>query len=191
MALVYVSGPAVEPVSVAEAKDYLRLDGDIEDALVASLVLTSRLHVEAALGLALVTQSWRLILDRWPESGAQRLPIRPVQSVSEIRILSAEGQPAILDPAGYALDGAAAAPRLLSLSGAWSQPGQSRLGIEIDIIAGFGASPDDVPAPLRQAIKLLVAHWYENREIVEIGAAATRVPDQVSELLSVWRERRL
>jgi len=57
MALVLTSGPASEPVTLAEAKTHLRVDGSAEDTLIASLIITSRLHVEAGLGLALVTQS--------------------------------------------------------------------------------------------------------------------------------------
>lgn len=57
MALVLTNGPSVEPVSVSEAKAHLRIDGAEEDVLLASLILTSRLHVEAALGLALIDQT--------------------------------------------------------------------------------------------------------------------------------------
>ena len=51
MSLVMTSGPALEPVSLAEAKAHLRLDDVAEDALLQSLIVTSRLHIEAALGL--------------------------------------------------------------------------------------------------------------------------------------------
>jgi uncharacterized phiE125 gp8 family phage protein len=64
-------------------------------------------------------------------------------------------------------------------------------GIEIDFVAGYGDAPSDVPQPIRQALLLLVAHWYENREPVEIGATATVIPGSVSSLLSLYRRRRL
>ena len=70
-------------------------------------------------------------------------------------------------------------------------PGVAALGIEIQFTAGFGAAATDVPAPLRQAILLLVAHWYENREPVVAGIAATRFPDAVIGLLEPYRMRRL
>ncbi len=69
MALVLTSGPATEPVTVAEAKAHLRLDSDAEDVLIASLIITSRLHLEAALGLALIAQGWTLHLDQFPADG--------------------------------------------------------------------------------------------------------------------------
>lgn len=66
MPLILTDGPAVEPVTLAEAKAHLRVDGTAEDTLIGSLIVTSRLHVEAAMGLALVTQSWSVFLDAWP-----------------------------------------------------------------------------------------------------------------------------
>lgn len=68
MSLVLTSGPALEPVTLAEAKAHLRVDHNHEDSLIQSLIITSRLHIEAALGLALITQSWAYFLDRWPKA---------------------------------------------------------------------------------------------------------------------------
>ena len=86
MPLVLTAGPAVEPVTLAEAKAHLRVDGTAEDTLIASLIVTSRLHVEAAVGLALITQSWSYFLDAWPPGPALKLPLRPVQSIAAVRL---------------------------------------------------------------------------------------------------------
>jgi uncharacterized phiE125 gp8 family phage protein len=48
-----------------------------------------------------------------------------------------------------------------------------------------------VPAPIRQALLLLVAHWYEHRDPIEIGTDSTIIPAAVSELLKPYRMRRL
>ena len=96
MPLILTSGPALEPVTVPEAKAHCRVDGTAEDVLIASLILTSRLHIEAALGLALITQSWKLLLDRWPNEPSVAIPIRPVQSITSVRVLAADGTPTTL-----------------------------------------------------------------------------------------------
>ncbi|MEZ5818327.1 MAG: head-tail connector protein [Hyphomicrobiaceae bacterium] len=192
MSLVMTSGPALEPVSLAEAKAHLRVDGPAEDALIQSLVVTSRLHIEAALGLALITQSWSYFLDRWPKAGRLVLPLRPVAAVSHIRLWNDEGMSEALDPSQFLLDGHGMPPRLVALSGL-ADPAPARVanGIEIGFTAGFGASPGDVPATIRHALLLLVAHWYENREPVQIGVGVNAVPAMVSDLLAPYRRRRL
>ena len=63
------SGPAVEPVTLSEAKAHLRLETTAEDALVTSLIMTSRLHIEAALGLALTRRTGRWCSTPGPRQG--------------------------------------------------------------------------------------------------------------------------
>ncbi|SIO60154.1 phage conserved hypothetical protein, phiE125 gp8 family [Singulisphaera sp. GP187] len=69
MRLTLVTPPAEEPVSLVEAKLYLRIDIDEEDALVSSLVTAARVYCENYLRQALVTQTWRLDLDSFPSAG--------------------------------------------------------------------------------------------------------------------------
>ncbi|MEL6623750.1 MAG: head-tail connector protein, partial [Pseudomonadota bacterium] len=57
--------------------------------------------------------------------------------------------------------------------------------------AGFGATAEDVPAPIRHALLMLIAHWFENREPVSFGQSASRIPDAVSDLLKPYRAVRL
>lgn len=191
MALIYVSGTGEEPVTLAEAKAHLRLETAADDALVSSLIITSRLHVEAALGLALTTQAWTFILDRWPAHGEVALPLRPVTAVTEVRLRAADGTPTILPPSDYVLEGAGLPPRLRPAHGSWPRPGLAAGGIEIDFTAGFGAAAAAVPQPIRQALILLVAHWYEHRDPVEIGAGSTAIPAPVSDLLEPYAVVRL
>src|SRR6056297_2691300 len=91
MRLTLLSGPAVEPLALDDAKAHLRLDGEDEDAYLATLIRTSREHIEAARGLALVTQSWRATLDCWPDDGVVCIAIRPMQSVAAITLRDAQG----------------------------------------------------------------------------------------------------
>ena len=191
MALVLTSGPALEPVTVAEAKAHLRVDGTAEDALIASLILTSRLHVESGLGLALITQSWTALLDRWPAGTTVPLPLRPVQSIASVRVLAADETATVLASSDYILEGRGVPPRLVRTGSIWPLPGKAASGIEIAFVAGFGADADDVPAPIRHGLLLLVAHWYEHRDPIEIGSAGTVIPPAVSELLAPYRVPRL
>ena len=188
MALVLTSGPAVEPVTLAEAKAHLRVDGTVEDTLIASLIVTSRLHVEAALGLALITQGWSWFLDDWPAGREVVLPLRPVQSVTAVRLYAADETLQVIAADTYLLDGIGPPARLVRRgSSAWPRPTRVGNGIEIAFVAGYGNAPANVPAPIRQAILLLVAHWHEHREPVEVGAPNVPLPLTVSDLLQPYR----
>ena len=63
MTSILLSGPVGEPLSLAEAKSWLRVDGSDEDALIQSLISSARKAVEAATNRLLITQQWRVTLD--------------------------------------------------------------------------------------------------------------------------------
>ncbi len=191
MALVMTSGPALEPVTVDEAKSHLRIDGTNEDVLLSSLIMTSRLHVETALNLALITQGWTLLLDEWPKLASVELPLRPLQQVAEVRVKDGEGSAITVDASDYVVDTASSHPRLVRKGGTWPLPGQLVNGIEVDLIVGYGNAATDVPASIRQALLLLIAHWYEHRDSVEIGSAEVAIPQSVSRLLHPYVPVRL
>ena len=191
MGLVMTAAPAVEAISVAEAKAYLRVDHEHEDALISSLIVTSRLQIEAALELALITQDWSMEIDAWPDSGIVELPVRPVQLIDAVKVVTGSSGLVTLDDDSYVLDGTSNPARLQSHSGRWPMPGVVAQGIEIAFTAGFGDSADDVPASIKQALLLLISHWYEQRDPVAIGTVAAQIPDSVSALLAPYRTVRI
>lgn len=191
MSLVMTSPPAVEPVTVTEAKAHMRIDTDAEDILIGSLVLTSRLHIETALSLALITQSWKFTLDRWPKSREIELPLAPLRSVGSVHVIDASGNATTVSDQSYLVDLASRPPRLIWNNSVPPLPGRAAKGIEIDLTAGFGDSAASVPAPLKHAILMLTAHWYEHRDPREIGQDGARIPDAVSDLIAPFRTIRL
>jgi uncharacterized phiE125 gp8 family phage protein len=192
MPLVLTAGPAVEPVTLAEAKAHLRVDGTAEDTLVASLVVTSRLHVETTMGLSLVTQSWSWFFDAWPRRRAVALPLRPVQSIAAVRLYDEAGAATLLAPESYFLDGASAPARLVRQGMlTWPRPGRVGNGIEIAFTSGYGDAAGDVPAPVRQAILLLVAHWYEFRAGFGPADQPVSYPAGYGRLIAFYRAGRL
>lgn len=191
MSLVLTAAPAVEPITLADAKLQLRVDGTAEDTFIASLIVTSRLQIEAALGMALISQAWRWTLDAWPAGQGIELPIRPVQSVDALTVSRGDGTPVTVPPSQYHVDAAANPARIVYAPASLPMPGVIAEGISIGFTAGFGPAPADVPPPIRQALTLLVAHWFENREPVAIGMQAVAIPEMVSSLLAPFRQVRL
>jgi uncharacterized phiE125 gp8 family phage protein len=185
MSAILLTAPALEPVSLDEAKAYLRVEHSDDDDVIAALIAGSRIHVEAQTRRALITQSWRICADAWPEDG--RLPVRPapLQSIAAARVYDTGGTAHDIDTQAFVLDLAASA--LAFAPWALPQPGRIAAGIEIDVMVGYGDAATDVPEPLRQAIRLLVVHWYENRGLVTTGADYSPLPSTVAALIAPYR----
>lgn len=81
MSAYLVTAPAAEPLSLADAKAFLRVEHGDDDAIIASLIVAARNHIEALTRCVLITQTWRLVLDRWPDGGRIVPRIGPVRSV--------------------------------------------------------------------------------------------------------------
>lgn len=184
-----ISPPAIEPVSLAQARDFLRLQASEEDELLGTLITAARLMVEAASGRMLVDQSWRLVLDRWPAGGELRLPLSPVSRIVQARVYDAGGLAQIVAPSSLALvEGTD--PPAIAIRGALPVPGRDRAAIEIDVVAGFGATQDLVPSPLRQAVLRLACRWFEHRGDLASRDAA-HLPAEIAALLAPFRRLKL
>ncbi len=183
-----LTGPTGEPVALVEMKLALRLDGDAEDALVERLITAARLHVSAVTGRGLVTESWRLSLDAVPRDRVVRLPVGPLVTVTALRTLGDDGAATEWPATGLVL---AKSPALIVLPEALaSAERRALLGIEIDYEAGYGTATD-VPADLRQAVAMLVGHWFEHREAAVVDVTTAQLPLGVHALLAPYREARL
>lgn len=162
MAAILIEPPADEPLSLAEAKNYLRVEHAADDALIQSMIAAARIQVEARTRRALLAQTWRMVLDRWPASGAIASPASPLREVVAARVYDQAGEAQALNPEIFILN-RAVAPGLIAFdAGRVIHPRRTVAGIELDIEAGYGAAAD-VPAPLLQAMRLLLARAYEYR----------------------------
>lgn len=181
--------PAIEPVSLSEAKDFLRILADDEDELLATLLTAARLMIEAASGRLLIEQGWRIALDRWPLGGEIRLPLSPVRGLVAARVHADEGGAEAVAPSALTLV-AGSDPPLIAIAGPVPQPGRTQAGIEIDLLAGYGATRDTVPAPLRQAVLRLACRWFEHRGDV-VSRDAAKLPVEIAALVAPYRRARL
>lgn len=186
---ILLTPPAVEPISLAEAKLYLRIDGPDEDDLVRALLAAARLLIEAASGRLLIHQTWRLVLDAWPASSTARLPLAPVSQIVAARVFNAQGAPQALAASVLALE-TGADPPAIWVQAAVPGPGRAMSGIEIDVLAGYGAAAGAVPEPFRQAILMMAARWFEQRgDAAQRGDA--RLPTDVLALIAPFRRVRI
>lgn len=184
MPSILLTAPAAEPLSLAEAKAFLRVEHADDDDVIASLIAAARIHVEAATRRALLTQGWRLTRDAWPADGRLTVTPAPLQALTAVRVYDGSGHAASLDLQSFVVDRAGAA--IAFAPWAVTQPGRSAAGVELDVTAGYGDATSDVPEALRQAVRLLVAHWYENRGLATTGTV-TVLPATVAALIAPYR----
>lgn len=187
MALSLVTGPAVEPVSLAEIIAHVRPSGHDDDTYLASLIKVARFYCETYLHRQFVTATWRLSLDGFPYNAENvsgdvtgvlrsiiRLPRPPLQSITSIKYIhptTAVDTP--IDAADYTADIYSEPGRLQpAYNKTWPTARLVPNAITVTYKAGYGgatpandaASVAAVPDPIKHAIKLLVSGWYDNRE---------------------------
>lgn len=195
MALFLVTAPAIEPVTVAEAKAQLRQASAAEDALVAARIRAAREYVEIATRRPLIDQTWDWKRDGFPcDSAAMDLPFANVSAVSSITYTDTNGVAQTWSTSLYTTD----LPTGPMAQRGRIQPAYGQYypltrdvpnAVVIRLVAGYGATGASVPDSIKLAILQMVAHWFEQREPVQVGVGqtVTPVPMMVSAICASMR----
>lgn len=187
-----VTDAAVEPVTVAEVKNHLRVTDNQEDSLIAGLIISARKVVEQITRRALINQTWRLYLDEFPADSHIELPFPPLVSVTSVKYYDENTQLQTLSSSLYQTDNRSTPGRIvLTGGGAWPSTDSDKVNaVEIEFIAGYGAGAAAVPFPIRLAITHLTAHWFEHREPFRTDQYHT-VPSTFENILMAYRFLRM
>ncbi len=183
MTITLLTPPALEPVTLADMRQFLRLDSDREDSLLTGLIKAARETLEQQAGLALINQTWRLYADHWPRHGLITICKYPVRSIVSATAYAEDGTPVVVAAQDVRLD-EAARPARLYLAAQSTNP---LSGLEVDFVAGFGETGTDVPDALRHAIMTLVAHWYEFRGVYVAAQQPVSYPPAFERMIGLWR----
>ena len=161
--------PAVEPVTLAEAKSHCRVDVSDDDAYLSSLITAARIYVEDILDVSMISTVWEARYDAFP-LWEITLPRTPMQAQTVTVVYRDEGgvDRTITSAANqFQIDVYATPGRIYPLyNGVWPAVRGDENSVLVRWTAGYGASGTAVPATLKHLILLLVAHWYANREPV-------------------------
>ena len=166
--LVRVTAPATAPISLAEAKAQMRVDGSDDDTIIQRLIdaAVAFVDVQGVLGRAMITQTWGQWLS--PNPSTVSLMLGPVQSVSAIKYYDIDG---VLQTATLADFNVFGTPNRITItpktSKAWPITQTRDDAIKIEYVVGYGSTSASVPQTVRHALLMLVAHWYENRETTQ------------------------
>lgn len=183
--LVCLSPPLEEPVSLDEARAHLRLDGSTFDDALSRLITAARQLAERETNRQLCTATWQLSLDAWPRE--IRLPKPPLLDLEAIEYVDPAGDLQTLDAGLYELHDAVEPARIVPAYGeVWPDVRDHINVIRVRYDAGYGDA-ENVPAPIKQFILLLVAHWFVNPSAVVTGITATELPRTTDYLIDPYR----
>ncbi len=178
--LVQTVPPSAEPLTMVEAKTAARVDTDADEDFLADLIAAAREYAENATGRQMLTATWRLTLDRfpggdpwwgpwwhWGSAGVIRLPRPPLQSVSAINYTDSQGNTQAVDLVNdVIIDDQREPPRLTPAWGkVWPVIRSMPDAVKITYVSGY-TSPGLIPRQIKLAMKMLVAHWYDNRSAI-------------------------
>ena len=184
---VVTTPPTVEPLDLAEAKAHLRVDGGDEDDLIAALIVAARQHAEAFIGRRLITQTITWKLDGFDDCALGRVACAfPLQSVTSIKYFDTSNVEQTLSTSVYQVDtGGDDTPGRIALKDGQDWPDTACVlnAVTVLLVAGFGSAGSAVPAAIRQAMKLMIGHWFRNREQVVTGTITAEMPMGAEALL--------
>lgn len=181
------AAPATEPVTAAELRAHLIVDStQLPDDAANALITDARTEIENRLNIAMITQSWRFSIDRWP-GGAEawwdgvrqmaaselygrnaltslNMPRFPLQSITSVTVYDEDSNAASVNVAQtFDVDTRRTPGRITLKNGAtWPVALRANNAIEIVYVAGYGSAAQ-VPAPLKRAVRDLAAYLYSHR----------------------------
>ncbi len=185
LSMQLITEPASEPVTLDEAKLFLRIDTADDDALLATLITASRRLVEQTTGKCLLLQTWRFGVDRWPVSALLRLPLSPLLSLSAVTVMDGPGNRVAHTLAKFPIT-ATSVPPTIQAKTVPSSGAVCEGGIQLDAVFGYGTTAASVPQPLRLAVLMVAAQFYETR-----GQGETILPGAVRTLIAPFVRRTL
>lgn len=202
--------PTETPVSVTEAKEYLRVDGNAEDLRINLMIQAAVKRLEEFADTRFIYQTWVQYNDGWPVDtvnewwdGVREIPISelskpgkyielltgPVVQVTEFNTYADDGVAQLNPPNNYIVDTVGRFGRIaLPMGGVWPTTILRKInGIEIKFVCGQAPNAATCPADIKQAILEMVAHLYEHRG----DEKQVEIPSAVGFLLSQYRTQRL
>jgi uncharacterized phiE125 gp8 family phage protein len=160
-----VIAPTAALLSLRDVKKHLRVEHDDDDEYIDSLIKAATAHIDGRgeLGRAMLTQTWEQWVTQSP--GSVTLRVGPFQSLVSVTYYDTAGDLQTAQLSDFETrqvgDFVVCVPKVgFSWPGAANRPD----AIGIKYVAGYGDAAASVPAGVRHAVMMLIAHLYENRE---------------------------
>jgi len=193
-------------IKTAPAKTVLRVDGDNsvklalniskdftdDDRLLEDMIGDATEYVEQILSRKLITQTWYLYLDDFPDCDYIVIPFGQLQSVTSIKYKDIDGNESTWSAGEYIVE-TTSDPGRVVLAYGYTWPSTNLYPsnpITIEFKCGYGDAGDNVPSPIRRAIAIKVGDLYQNRENNIFGSTVQSLMT-VENLLNQYRLNRL
>ena len=182
-----VTGPSSEPITLAEAKLYLRVDDSTEDALITAIITAARRKFENDTYHYLMPQTWELYLNQ-NEINAEQISINKsdITAISSVKYYDQSNTQQTLSTNDYqtAIQGRPYSIQLTTVPQVYN-----RLeAMVIRFTLGY-ANAAAVPEDIKTAIKTLIGTLYENRQTIVTGTQVNEVPDTYKFIMENYRNR--
>jgi uncharacterized phiE125 gp8 family phage protein len=189
MALQLISAPAIEPVTLTEAKAHLRVEISDDDTYITALIVAARERAEGFLRRALITRTYDLYLDDFPAAGSIPLPKPPLQTVLSVKYIDANSVTQTLtENTDYIVDRISEPGWIVLPSGlSWPTTKDVIASVIIRFKAGYGDTAASLPEVFKLAIKHMALGWYDVREPYGDATKLSPLPAAAEALLSPWR----
>ena len=181
--------PTAEPITLKDAKTFLKVDNNDEDSLITILIQAARETIEQRTNRAMITQTRVMKMDYFPrwisaEGWSQiTLPFAPVSSLTSIYYYDTTDANTLLSSSLYWTDFDSNIPRVI-IKDSWPDTYNRPNAVAVTYVCGYGASGTSVPKPLIDSMYLVLGHLYENRE--QVGDVRYELPFGVDHLLSPY-----
>ena len=194
---VLVTPPTIKPVSLTEAKAWLDIGYTDKDTVITGLIGAATAHLDGwtgILGRCLCEQTWRQDFDDF--RSCLRLPLFPVISITSVKYTDTNGAEQTIASENYTLknDDLGA---YVEFTSSYSFPSLNTesAAVRVTYLAGYAdiagtPKTSSVPDDIKNAIALLVRHWFDNPGAVVVGVTAQQLPQGVDALLAKHRRPR-
>ena len=191
MKLRLITEPADEPVTLAEAKDHLRIEHTLDDTMIETCIAAARQYSEKYLWRGIVTQTWERVMSSFYEDAScmWHLPKGNLQSVTHVKYLDLDGNQQTWATTEYEVD-STSLPGCVRLGYDKSYPSTRDVWNAVVTRYVVGWNQADVPAAIKQGVLLLTAHFYEFRNPEVMGAPVGKVNFTYEALLRPYRVTR-
>lgn len=187
--LALITAPTLLPVTLDEAKAHVRIYANDDDALITSLITAAMQSAERFMARAILTQTLELTMDLLPcGNDPIALPMAaPLQSVTSVKYYDVDGTQQTWSSSNYIVSTAKEPGELrLAYGISWPSYRVRPDAIAVRYVAGWTTAAL-VPYPIKQAMLLLIGHWYNNREEVNVGNIVTKLESAAEHLLTQYK----